>query len=271
MKRSTATWAISAIVYLGIIIIGYSVYANMNPKTEVTDDHNSKKSDQHNSKNEHTDHEESDMSEVIPKVAYANGITTVELKDKNNNAPELEVSHEKLMHLIVVSSDLEEYHHFHPEEANEGIYQNKFDLVDNSYKAFVDIKPKGLSYSVQPIEFHVGKIHQKNNGNNLVVDKNFTKTINNQPVELKTTEFDVNKEITLDFDLKSAKPEPYLGALGHVVILDENAENFIHVHPVSDDQTVFKTEFTKPGVYKMWAEFKFGEQVNAYPFVIEVK
>jgi hypothetical protein len=96
MKRSTATWAISAIVYLGIIIIGYSVYANMNPKTEVTDDHNSKKSDQHNSKNEHTDHEESDMSEVIPKVAYANGITTVELKDKNNNAPELEVSHEKL-------------------------------------------------------------------------------------------------------------------------------------------------------------------------------
>lgn len=75
----------------------------------------------------------------------------------------------------------------------------------------------------------------------------------------------------MNFDLKGAEPKPYLGALGHVVILDENAENFIHVHPVSDDEPVFKTEFTKSGVYKIWAEFKFGEQVNAYPFVIEVK
>lgn len=276
MKSSTWIWALSAIVYLGIIIIGYSVYANMNTNKEETashtsNAHNSKKSDQPNHENEHADHKENDMSEVIPKVSYANGVTSVELKDNDNEALELDVSHKKLMHLIVVSADLKEYHHFHPEQKIEGVYQNTFNLADNSYKAFVDIKPKDLQYSVKPIDIHVGKGHQKNYNNKLDVDKDYTKTINNQKVELTTTSFDTNKEITLNFDLKGAEPEPYLGALGHVVILDENAENFIHVHPVSDDEPVFKTEFTKSGVYKIWAEFKFGEQVNAYPFVIEVK
>lgn len=71
--------------------------------------------------------------------------------------------------------------------------------------------------------------------------------------------------------MKDAKPEPHLGALGHVVVLDEDGEKYIHVHPVADDKTVFDTKFEKPGIYKIWAEFKFEGQVNVYPFVIEVK
>lgn len=164
MKSSTWIWALSAIVYLGIIIIGYSVYANMNTNKEETashtsNAHNSKKSDQPNHENEHADHKENDMSEVIPKVSYANGVTSVELKDNDNEALELDVSHKKLMHLIVVSANLKEYHHFHPEQKIEGVYQNTFNLADNSYKAFVDIKPKDLQYSVKPIDLHVGKGH----------------------------------------------------------------------------------------------------------------
>ncbi|MGE7625173.1 hypothetical protein ACQKMD_19745 [Viridibacillus sp. NPDC096237] len=101
---------------LGIIIIGYSVYANMNSNKEErasshrSNAHNSEKSDQPNSENEHVDHKENDMSEVIPIVTYANGVTSVELKDNGNDTPELDVAHEKLMHLIVVSADLKEYH-----------------------------------------------------------------------------------------------------------------------------------------------------------------
>ncbi|MDQ0272175.1 hypothetical protein [Cytobacillus purgationiresistens] len=71
--------------------------------------------------------------------------------------------------------------------------------------------------------------------------------------------------------MKDAKTEPHLGALGNVVILYEDGGKYIHVHPVADDKTVFETQFDKPDIYKLWAEFKFGEQVNAYPFVIEVK
>ncbi|KFN04622.1 hypothetical protein D0U04_14490 [Bacillus clarus] len=274
MKRSIMIWAISGIVYLGVVIGGYSVYASVNPKTAENTNHvvnNQKEEKGDKQHNAHAGHETNGNSEVTPKVSYANGEITIELKDKNNNVPELEVSHKKLMHLIVVSSDLKEYHHLHPEKKNNGVYSQKFNLPDNFYKVFVDIKPKDLNYSVEPIQLHVGETHKEQRENDLVVDTDFTKTINNQTVELTTREFEVNKEIKLNFDVKNAKLEPYLGALGHVVILDENGEKFIHVHPVSNDKTVFETKFNKPGVYKLWAEFKFGEQVNAYPYVIEVK
>lgn len=270
MKRSILIWIISAIIYLGIVIAGYSVYASMD---QTTDEHNHRMEvimNHHNSHSGHTGHGANRTSEVTPEVSYNNGDITIQLKDKNNEVPELETSHEKYMHLIVVSSDLKEYHHLHPEEKSDGLFLQKFHLADNSYKVFVDIKPKGLHYSVVPIELQVGETHHEHQ-NDLQVDTDFEKTINGQTVELTTRSFEANKEITLHFNVKDAQPEPYLGALGHVVILDEDGEQFIHVHPVSNDKTVFETQFEKPGIYKLWAEFKFGGQVNAYPFVIEVR
>src|SRR5690625_6712189 len=70
--------------------------------------------------------------------------------------------------------------------------------------------------------------------------------------------FMVKKPIELKFKIKNAIPDPYLGALGHVVIIDEQAEKFIHVHPISNNETIFETQFEKAGIYKLWAEFKFG-------------
>lgn len=274
MKRGILIWAVSAIVYLGLVIAGYSLYATVNPKTnEQTKhaDHDQEKMDNQEGHQAHEDHSTYKASDVTPKVSYANGEITIELKDKNKHVPELEVSHEKQMHLIVVSSDLKKYYHLHPEKKNNGLYSLKHNLPDNAYKIFVDIKPKGLNYTVNPIKLNVGKIHQKHNRNDLDMDLELTKTINGQTVELISQSFEANKEITLNFNVKDAKPDPYLGALGHVVILDEDGEKYIHVHPVADDKTVFKTQFNKPSVYKIWAEFKFGERVNVYPFVIEVK
>jgi hypothetical protein len=77
--------------------------------------------------------------------------------------------------------------------------------------------------------------------------------------------------VTLSFSLDKTKLEPYLGAAGHVVILDEKGEHYLHVHPVKENETVFQTEFDRPGVYKIWAEFKQNGKVRVFPFVVEVK
>ncbi|MBY0221430.1 hypothetical protein [Sporosarcina aquimarina] len=90
-------------------------------------------------------------------------------------------------------------------------------------------------------------------------------------MELKANNIEAGQDISLLFDLRGATPEPYLGALGHVVILDENAEHFIHVHPVSDDKTQFKTVLTEAGKYKLWAEFQFDGEVYVYAYVIEIR
>ncbi|GIN21464.1 hypothetical protein [Siminovitchia fordii] len=278
MKRNIWIWTVSAVVYLVIVISAYSVYASVNPATDGLTNHTDVEQEEANMENQHNHHNHHQhmnhganvSTEMTPKISYNDGEITIELKDKNGHVPELEVSHEKYMHLIIVSSDLKEYHHLHPEKKSEGFYQVPIRLADHSYKVFVDIKPKNLEYFPKPIELHVGETHKQHQDNNLVVDTEFIKTVNGQPVELKATSLVVNKEVTFDFDIKDAKPEPYLGALGHVVILDEDGEQFIHVHPVSDNQTVFQTQFNKRGIYKLWAEFKFGERVNVYPFVIEV-
>ncbi|MCM3676396.1 hypothetical protein M3699_21705 [Peribacillus simplex] len=290
-QKNILTWAISAIVYLGLVIAGYTVFASLDSNNDHTDTHDEAKTngneekesineqahkDNHTSqrsdgKDLHSDHVDQLESEVFTNVKYEEGLIIIDVKDKDQNSPKLEISHEKIMHLIIVSADLEDYYHIHPQEKGNGVYTLKFDLPENSYKAFVDIKPKNLAYQVSPTEFHVGKGHGEHKGNPLKVDTNLAKTINEKTVELNTTELGINKDATLSFDTKGITPEPYLGALGHVVILDEKGEKFVHVHPTSEEQTQFETKFDKPGIYKVWGEFKFDGKVNRYPYVIEVK
>lgn len=280
------TWAISAIVYLGLVIGGYSVSASLDSNNDHTDTHDEAKingneekesikeqthKDNHSKDSGHSDHVAHSKSEVVTNVKYEEGLITIDVKDKDQNSPKLEISHEKIMHLIIVSADLEDYYHLHPEEKGNGVYTLKFDLPENSYKAFVDIKPRNLDYQISPIGLHVGKGQGEHEVNPLKVDTNLTKTINEKTVELTTTELGINKDVTLSFDTKGVTPEPYLGALGHVVILDEKGEKFVHVHPTSEEKTLFETKFDKPGIYKVWGEFKFDGKVGSYPFVIEVK
>ncbi|MES1040204.1 hypothetical protein [Peribacillus simplex] len=117
----------------------------------------------------------------------------------------------------------------------------------------------------------MGKGHGEHEGNTLKADTKSTKTINEKTVELTATELGINKAVTLNFNTKGITSELYLGALGHVVILDDKGGKFVHVHPTSEDKTLFETKFDKAGIYKVWGEFKFDGKVNSYPFVIKVK
>ncbi|MCM3759137.1 hypothetical protein M3197_17010 [Sporosarcina aquimarina] len=222
----------------------------------------------HQAEHRHDFHGE---SEVTANVVYEEGVITIELKDKQDNAPELEISHEKEIHFIIVSSDLQEYYHKHPKKQSDGIYTMKMELTDNEYKAFVDIAPTKLSYKVSPINLQVGTPAKSHSLNDLTVDKERSQTVDGHTVELNATTFLAGEEMSIQFDTKGEIPEPYLGALGHVIILDKDAEKFIHVHPVSENQTKFDTVITEVGKYKLWAEFQFNGKVSVFSFVIEVK
>lgn len=219
-------------------------------------------------------HPVSTESEIVTTISYKNNTLTVYLTDQKGNAPELELTHEKMMHIIVVSPDLNEYYHIHPVQRNESIFEKKMTLRGPTYKAFIDIKPKRKAYMIEPIPFEVdSSIHVHHNENQffLQVDHQLTKEINGRKVELIHDPFQIEKDIKLTFDIKNGTPDPYLGALGHVVIIDENVQEFIHVHPISTDETIFEAHFNKAGIYKLWAEFKFDNEVIAFPYVIEVR
>lgn len=233
--------------------------------------HNHGTSHHHHHHGTHSSHGQME-NEVNVTVDYKGNLLIINLKDKENNVPELEISHEKMMHLIIVSSDLNQYYHLHPEDKGNGVFQQEITIKDGLYKVFVDINPKNLGYQVTPIDLHVGHDHTQEQADHyLKPDDILEKTINGKTVELKIDSLVTNKPTILTYQISGGEPEPYLGALGHVIIIDEDVKQFIHVHPSSNNQTVFEAQFSKPGIYKVWSEFKFGEQVNAYPFVIEVK
>lgn len=213
-------------------------------------------------------------SEIKTTVSYKDQILSVHLEDNEGKAPKLDMTHEELIHLIVVSEDLNEYLHLHPVQMNDSTFEEEIVLTGYSYRAFVDINPQGKGYVIEPIPFKAGSVSQIDFHDVhpvLQVDQELTKEDQGKTVEFKHDPFEVDKNIKLSFHINNAIPEPYLGALGHVVIIDDEVQEFIHVHPISDEETVFEAHFNKSGIYKLWAEFKFESKVIPFPFVIEVK
>ncbi|MCK0473751.1 hypothetical protein [Halalkalibacter sp. APA_J-10(15)] len=279
-------WLLSGVIYLILVIGGYSLVTGANPlesgnmhsdhseeSHETFEDHNENASmDHHEHQHDSHSHFGESQSQVEIHIHQANQKLIIHFEDEEGDVPELIETHEKLMHLILVSGDLEEFHHFHPEEVESGTFEKETDLPDGHYYAFVDIHPVGKSYVVEPQEVMIGEHHGESGEMNLQPDSDLVKSKSGKEVELVTTDLNAGESVELAFDLKGETPEPYLGALGHVVIIDERVDHFIHVHPKSDDSTEFEAYFPHEGVYKLWAEFKYNDEgVMAFPFVLEVE
>lgn len=225
----------------------------------------------------HTDHDQThnhhgskEKSDIDVSVSFNNGLFNIHLKDTEGNAPTLIESHGKFMHLIIISEDFQEFYHVHPTKVNEPNFNAEILLNENKgYKAFVDISVKDKNYLIKPLTVSTNDTNQVVT---LEIDKIRSKKINGKNIELKHSQFTTHKKVNLEFSFQEdVVPDPYLGALGHVVIIDENIEQFIHVHPKSDHETIFEAHFDKAGKYKLWGEFKFGDTIINFPFVFEVK
>lgn len=275
-------WIYSAIIYLAIVV---GVFVAFDSASNSLDKASSEENDSHNeptsghgeshSEDSHGHEEETSMeSEIVVTVKEEEeGHLLLTLADtKGNPVTDLAISHEKLLHLIIVDDHLEQYVHLHPEEVGRGQFKVSHSLKTGNYKAFVDIAPKGFNYEVEPVTFTIGSPTIDDHGHaSLQVDEELSKVVDGNKVTLEMTELVVGQPVTLTFDVKGGDIEPYLGAMGHVVILDEEAEEYVHVHPTDEEKTIFETQFSRPGIYKIWAEFQQDGKVTAYPFVIEVK
>ena len=279
-------WAVSAIVYMLLVVGGYTLYSQVfQGDNESSNEHNDNH-EKDTTAEEHGDHGEASSetardeehgedlhrSEINVDVKAEGDTITISLKDTDGRpVNELEINHEKLLHLIIVGSDMETYRHLHPKKISEGIFVADHDLSDGSYTAFVDIKPINKKYHVEPIPFIVGQQHGEHNQIKLTESDDFTIKNSGHQVTLTPSSFKTGEEVQLTFDLNGEVSEQYLGALGHVVIVVSNAQEYLHVHPLEGKEPVFATTFEEPGFYKLWAEFKFDGEVFVFPYVIKVQ
>jgi hypothetical protein len=194
---------------------------------------------------------------------------------------EFETNHEKLLHLIVVNHDLSFFNHIHPEFQGDGKFTvNTAFPAGGEYKLFADFVPAGGSNTT--LSEWVNVEGQEGEHTAIEPDEKLLKEVGGKEIELAISEMKAEEEVTLTFHIRDAKTkegidslEPYLGAVGHVVILSADAEQYLHVHPLDETATgptaQFATSFPQSGTYKIWGQFQHEGEVFTVPFVVAVK
>lgn len=206
---------------------------------------------------------------------------TIQIRDANGRAVEkFDVSHEKLMHLIVVSKDLAHFAHLHPDYKESGLFQVDVPFpADGEYKLIADFIPTGGSARTETHWVTVGS--GKPAAAALQPDASLTRTVDGKEVTLSFDKLKAGQEIKMTFAIKDAGSkapitnlQPYLGAVGHVVIMSGDAELYLHNHPLDEKakgpNAEFATTFPKAGLYKIWGQFQHEGHVFTVPFTVNV-
>ncbi len=213
----------------------------------------------------------------------------------------LEYVHERPLHLLIVSDDLSEFEHIHPELVAGDRYEITHAFKSGGhYRLYADFTPPGGAQRVATFDLNLpGK---QRTPTKLFADKNWLHETNGTKVQMTANQpLRAGADLELAFTIRDSAtgqaPEnlmPYLGAWAHFVIIDETMQSFIHAHPIENQTTArvansihlhnenslslgappseirTLTNFPKAGLYKLWAQFQIGTTVIAQPFVVQV-
>ncbi|MCA0756529.1 hypothetical protein KP806_15850 [Paenibacillus sp. N4] len=194
---------------------------------------------------------------------------------------EFAVTNEKLMHLIIVSSDLQHFQHVHPEYNGEGAFELPVVFpTSGDYKIYADFQPAGMNELTRSDQMTV--LGQPPEPEPLQPSETLTASVEGMKVTLEFEDAPAPQSatsMTYTFtDEETGEPikdlELYLGAVGHAVAIHESTEHFLHIHPLnwasSGPQAAFGVSFPGSGKYKLWGQFQRRGKTFVVPFVINV-
>jgi hypothetical protein len=187
----------------------------------------------------------------------------------------LEYVHDKPLHLILVSDDLEDFFHVHPTlGADHAFHWSQPFPRATTYHAFAQYTPPGKGEQLEHTTLKIAKA---------------------EPVDQPRTTLDVRldrpdvlfagRDYTFTFHLPVDDLEPYLGAWGHFIFIDSQKREFIHAHPFSGPEgkhnhskpmgpsprtLKIQTGFSRPGRYRLWAQFQHLGQEVIVPYWLDV-
>jgi DMSO/TMAO reductase YedYZ heme-binding membrane subunit len=205
--------------------------------------------------------------------------------------------YEKEAHLIIVDNELQYFSHIHPQrEGNTFTIATQFPRP-GVYRAYLSYQPVGAVEQQVAFSFQVGQgwaARPANAAQNS--DTNMIKTFGQYEVTLSTGNGLVAKEMEnatqkLSFMIRDAVSkkqvtnlQPYLGAFGHLVMINTKDYSYIHVHPEGEDPQPNQNggpeiafvpmtiaDPIKPGVYKVFAEFNPNGQLFVADYTVEVQ
>lgn len=191
--------------------------------------------------------------------------------------------HERLLHLFIVRRDLSYFAHVHPDQAQDG-FEVEVDLDPGAYVLIADFAPVGgTPQLLQRVVVTPGFKRSPFASPDLEPDI-ADKMVDGVHVSLEA-QVRLLKPSMLRFtvrDAATARPiddlEPFLGASGHLLIVNADVTSVTHAHPETTGaagsirpEVAFAPTFATAGVYKMWVQFQRKGKVITAPFAIGVK
>ena len=193
---------------------------------------------------------------------------------------DFEVSHEKKVHLIVVREGLDQFAHLHPDVDDKGNLSVTHTFpVPGTYRLFADYKPSGSGPALATAELRIpgeqpevaplqpnvpGLVTGDGLDAQVAVEKTGTGLAAIVSFRLQNTEGEAVSDL-----------EPYLGAMGHLVIVSADSKQYVHAHPeeqqAGQTDVRFEAHFPEAGLYKGWGQFQRRGQVYTVPFVVNLE
>jgi hypothetical protein len=201
------------------------------------------------------------------------------------------VVHEKPFHLFVVSQNLQDYQHVHPEPQPDGSLAVDLSLArPGYYKLYADFLPLGGRPQVLPEVLVTADTASDlaSSGARLVPDtRPKTSGSVTARLDLPTAGLVAGRDEKLVFHVTDAATgagvndlQPYLGAFGHTLVMSEDTLHYVHAHPTEalpegvaeprgGPDLTFKALLPRPGRYRIWTQLKRAGVVSTVSFTVE--
>ena len=203
-------------------------------------------------------------------------------------------NYERLMHLVSVNSDFTDFNHIHPVQTNSTFTVTTSFPKNGIYRIYLSYQPLGSIEQHAAFSIPVGNgisnppvsLQQKK-----VATANGYQIILTHPTPLIGEKLSVGEQ-TLTFTIRNARTKKpirtlgqYLGAFGHLVMIDEKTYDYLHVHPViakplqkgekGGPEVVFSplglTSVVKPGTYRLFLQLNPNGTIQTTEFLIQIK
>jgi hypothetical protein len=211
--------------------------------------------------------------------AGSDTILTLRVEDAGGaTVKDFEVVHDHKAHLIVVTNGLDQFAHIHPTIQTDGSMSVTYRFpVGGHYWLYLDHKPISKPQATGFAELHVG-------GETAAAPELRPNVPGSVQVDGLKAEISVNAggsgstRIAFKLTDSAGQPvtnlEPYMGAMGHLVIISADGKEYAHAHmegaKAEGGIVAFEAHFMYSGIYKGWGQFQRGGRVQVVPFVIRI-
>ncbi|OGH30494.1 MAG: hypothetical protein A3E40_04305 [Candidatus Levybacteria bacterium RIFCSPHIGHO2_12_FULL_37_9] len=294
---SLLTWFFISIFIFIFTVFGYLLPHNftahwskeaMMHEEEEMDDHDDSKMGMTNNVSDFHATLSSSPSAILAGKPF---VLHIALHDsKGNPINDLQVSHERILHVILVSEDLEEFIHVHPEDSEipafSVVESGQFNIPlalskAGRYRVLVDGNRLGNEVSATSWLSVGGKASNTLIEKNLSQEKTFDRYDVILSVEPKTPK--TGEEVHLNYRIERngkqiSDTDKFLGADMHLLIASLDLSVMSHTHGLkvnAQDNPLGEIDahysFPYPGIWKIFGQFQHQGRVVTTDFMVEVE